>query len=349
MPAEQLSHLQTTPVRKATWTTTLRTTGTVDWDNDHTSQAITQVSGPITQDRRRHRHAREGGRSAAVCREPGHYRRDFRLPQGEEPAGSRRADAESHAATCWRTRPSAQRDLEAAEADYNDAGTDLETALQALKILGVSQQDLQDAERQNVAIRSDLPMRAPIAGTVVQKLVLPGQVIQAGATMAFVISDISTVWVQGHVYDRDLAAVHLGDKVEQRNPSFPETFTGVVSNIGDLVDPATRTTPVRIVTPNPRGLLKKDLFVDVVHPRQDQPGRARGADGGGAVRRATTFRSSTCRSEPGKFSQRLVKIGAQQGDDIADSRRAQGRRHRGVAGQCLPAVREREPASQTDS
>ena len=48
-------------------------------------------------------------------------------------------------------------------------------------------------------------MRAPIAGTVVQKLVLPGQVIQAGTTPAFVISNVSTVWVQGHVYEKDLA------------------------------------------------------------------------------------------------------------------------------------------------
>ena len=49
VPAEQLPHLQMTPVRKIAWATTLTTTGTVDWDNDHTSQAITQVSGPITR------------------------------------------------------------------------------------------------------------------------------------------------------------------------------------------------------------------------------------------------------------------------------------------------------------
>ena len=48
-------------------------------------------------------------------------------------------------------------------------------------------------------------MRAPLAGTVVQKMVLPGQFIQAGTTAAFVISNTSTVWVQGHVYDKDLA------------------------------------------------------------------------------------------------------------------------------------------------
>ena len=64
-------------------------------------------------------------------------------------------------------------------------------------------------------------MRAPIAGTVVQKLVLPGQFIQAGTTAAFVISDVSTVWVQGHVYEKDLPLVHVGDTVEMRNAVVP--------------------------------------------------------------------------------------------------------------------------------
>src|SRR6185437_12890220 len=49
VPPEQMSHLQLATVSKATWSTTLHTTGTVDWDQDHTTQAITQVSGPITR------------------------------------------------------------------------------------------------------------------------------------------------------------------------------------------------------------------------------------------------------------------------------------------------------------
>src|SRR5947209_2929088 len=46
---DQLSHLQIVPVRTATWSTTVHTTGTVDWDADHTTQAITQVNGPISR------------------------------------------------------------------------------------------------------------------------------------------------------------------------------------------------------------------------------------------------------------------------------------------------------------
>jgi cobalt-zinc-cadmium efflux system membrane fusion protein len=314
VPPEQLAHLQTTPVRKATWTTTLRTTGTVDWDNDHTSQAITQVSGPITRILVDAGTRVKAGDPLLYVASPditgaiSAYRKAKNRLALSDRILTRTRDLVAHKAA-------AQRDLESAEADHNDASTDLETTLQALKILGVNEQDLQSEERQNVPIRSDLPMRAPLSGTIVQKLVLPGQLIQAGTTVAFVISDISTVWVQGHVYDRDLAAVRLGDTVEMRNASFPDTFEGVISNIGNLVDPATRTTPVRIVTRNPSGLLKKDLFVDIViHDKATQDTLV-------VPTAAVLYDDDNSpfvylRVGDGKFSQRSVKAGVQRGDDL---------------------------------
>jgi membrane fusion protein, heavy metal efflux system len=207
-----------------------------------------------------------------------------------------------------------ERDMESARADYNDAATDLQTALQALKIFGVTQNEITEAEQQNVAIRPELVMRAPFAGVVVQKTILPGQLIQAGTTAVFVISNTSTVWVQGHVYDKDLAAVHVGDKVDERNASFPDTFHGVVSYIGAMLDPATRTTPVRIVTQNPDGLLKKDLFVDVViHDKTTRDVLA--VPTAAVLYDEQNFPFVYLQVEPGKFAQRLVKIGGQQGDD----------------------------------
>ena len=102
-------------------------------------------------------------------------------------------------------------------------------------------------------INPQLAVRSPIAGVVVQKLVTPGLVIQAGTTACFTISDISTVWVWGHIYDRDLESMRVGDTVDLTNRRFQQTFHGTVDYIGSLLDPATRTTPVRIVTKNPAG------------------------------------------------------------------------------------------------
>jgi membrane fusion protein, heavy metal efflux system len=313
VPAEQLPHLKIVPVRKTTWSTLVRTTGTVDWDNDHTTQAITQVSGPITRIV-----ADTGTRVKAgdpllyvasndVANSISAYRKAKNRFDLAQRTLDRSKDLLAHKAI-------SERDMESAQADYNDASTDLQTALQALKIFGVAQNDITAAEQQNQAIRPELMMRAPLAGVVVQKMVLPGQFIQAGTTAGFVISNTAKVWVQGHVYDKDLTTVHVGDKVDERNSSFPDTFHGVVSYIGDLLDPATRTTPVRIVTDNPHGLLKKDLFVDVViHDKTTRdvlvvPTTA-------VLYDEDNFPFVYLQVDRGKFAQRLVKLGAQQGDE----------------------------------
>lgn len=205
----------------------------------------------------------------------------------------------------------AAKDYESAEADYNDALTDVQNSLQPLKIFGITAQEIDQAEKQGAAIDTELPVRSPISGVVVQKLISPGQVIQAGQTICFTISDVSTVWVQGHVFDRDLPFVRAGDAVDEANPAFAERFQGKVSYIGTLVDPTTRTTLVRVVTSNPRGLLKKDMFVDATIHTGTQNNVL-------VVPVASVLRDDKneplvyIESEPGKFAQRPVTIGGQQ-------------------------------------
>ncbi|MGH9140770.1 MAG: efflux RND transporter periplasmic adaptor subunit, partial [Vicinamibacterales bacterium] len=322
VPADQLPHLKMAKVRQTTWSAEVRTTGTVDWDNDHTTQAITQVSGPISRIV-----ADTGTRvkagdpllyvaSGDMTNAVSTYRKAKNRFDLAKRSLDRSKDLLDHKAL-------SARDYESAQADFNDASTDLQASLQTLKVYGVLQSDIADAEQQNVPIRPEMVMRAPLAGVVVQKMVLPGQFIQAGTTAAFVISNTSTVWVQGHVYDKDLAAVHVGDKVDERNSSFSEAFHGVVSYIGDMLDPATRTTPVRIVTQNPEGLLKKDLFVDVVihdktmHDVLVVPTTA-------VLYDEQNFPFVYVQIDSGKFAQRLVKLGGQQDGDtqIADGLKA---------------------------
>jgi len=312
-PADQLRHLSGAQVRQAPWWGEVRTPGTVDWDNDPSTQAITQVSVPLTRivaDTGTRVKAGDpllyvasGDMTSAVST----YRKAKNRFDLAKRQPERAKDLLDHKAL-------APRDYESAQADFNDASTDLQASLQTLKIFGVTQADITDAEQQNVPIKPENVMRAPLAGVVVQKMVLPGQFIQAGTTAAFVISNPSTVWVQGHVYDKDLTSVHVGDKVDERNSSFAEPFHGVVTYIGDLLDPATRTTSIRIVTQNPNGLLKKDLFVDVViHDKSTHdvlvvPTTA-------VLYDEQNFPFVYVQVEPGKYAQRLVKLGGQQGDD----------------------------------
>jgi membrane fusion protein, heavy metal efflux system len=312
VPADQLSHIQVVPVRSSAFETELKTTGTVDWDNDHTTQAITQVSGPITRIL-----VDTGSRVAAgqpllyvaspdVTAAFANYRKAQNKVDLAKRNLDRNRDLLEHKAI-------AQRDFEQVQADYNDAVTDLETASQALKILGVPPKEIEAAAQQSDTVRLELPMRSPITGTIVQKLVNPGQVIQAGSTNAFVISNVGTVWVQAHVYEQDLSKVRLGDDAQVKSASYPDVFHGKVTYVGNMLDPATRTTPVRIVTGNPGGRLKKDQFVDVViHDRTER--EALVVPTTAVLYDPENLPFVYVQVESGKFAQRPVTLGTQHGD-----------------------------------
>ncbi len=263
VPDNQMARLQVKPVQKETWEITIHTTGTVDWDADHTTQAISQVTGPITRILVDTGSVVKEGDPLLYVASPditnaiAAYRKAKNRFDFEARTLARSQDLLAH-------RAIAQKDLESVEADYNDASTDMQNALEALRIFGITAKEIENAEHQGLAINPQLAVRSPISGMIVQKLVFPGQLIQAGATTCFAITDVSRVWVQGHIYERDLTSVRVGDPVEETNSALPEVFHGVVSYIGAMVDPSTRTTPVRIVTANQKGLLKKDLFLDAV-------------------------------------------------------------------------------------
>ena len=309
----QLPQLKIVAVRKTSWSSTVRTTGTVDWDADHTTQAITQVNGPISR-----LLVDDGARVAVnqpllyvsspdVASAISTYRKAQNRLAYSRRTLDRNKDLLEH-------KVIAMKDLEASEQDYNDAQSEVENDLQALRIFGVTQQEIDDAQRQGVPINPQLAVRSPISGVVVQKLVTPGLVIQAGTTSCFTISDPSPVWVQGHIYDRDLEEVRVGDVVDETDSSFNKTFHGVVSYIEALIDPATRTTSVRIVTKNPEGLLKKDMFVNaVIHTRS---GRSLLAIPTSAIlRNEENLPFVYVEVQPGKFAQRLIVMGVEQGEE----------------------------------
>jgi membrane fusion protein, heavy metal efflux system len=311
---DQLARLGISPVRTTRWSITVHATGTVDWDADHTTQAITQVNGPVS------RILVDTGAivmkgdpllyvsSPDVASAISTYRKAHNQQDLAQRSLRRTQELLDRGAV-------AQKDLESAQAAFNDASTDVQNSLQALRIFGITPHEMENAEKQGVPISPELAVRAPIAGTIVQKLVSPGQLVQAGATICFMLSDVSTVWIQGHVFDRDLPSIHLGDAVEATNASFPEVFRGTISYVGAMVDPATRTTPVRIATRNPRRLLKKDMFVDaVIHTRTEK--NVLTVPVSAMLRDTENEPLVYVEVQPGKFAQRLITIGAQQDDQV---------------------------------
>jgi cobalt-zinc-cadmium efflux system membrane fusion protein len=154
----------------------------------------------------------------------------------------------------------------------------------------------------------DVPVLAPIAGEAVERLVSPGQVIQAGATQVFTISNMESVWVLVSVYERDMGAVHIGDPVTVQTDAYPEEFHGRISYIGAALDPNSHTLQVRIATQNPGEKLKKDMYVTATI----QAGAIANAI---AVPDASVLRDAEnepfvyVEAAPGQFGQRSVTIG----------------------------------------
>lgn len=322
LSADQLSHLKTAVVGKATWAVAVHTTGTVDWDADHTTQAITQVNGPIS------RILVDTGTPVAkgdpllyvaspdLAAAVSAYRKAYNRQGFNQRNVARMKELLDQGAI-------ALKDFESSEADLNDALTDVQNSLEALHIFGIAPDGIGLAEKQGTSISTEMAVRSPIDGVIVQKLVSPGQVIQAGQTACFLISDLSTVWVQGHVFDRDLRSVRIGDSVDESSAALGNVFHGSVAYIGSFLDPNTRTTPVRIVTHNPGNVLKKDMFVDAVIHTGSQ-GSTIVVPVSAVLRDDKNEPIVYIQAEPGKFAQRQVAIGDQQNGLIAVTSGLQG-------------------------
>jgi cobalt-zinc-cadmium efflux system membrane fusion protein len=100
-----------------------------------------------------------------------------------------------------------------------------------------------------------------------------------------------------------------------RNASFPSVFRGTVTYIGDMLDPATRTTPVRIVTANTEGLLKKDLFLDITVTDNSQRS-ALVVPTSSVLYDEQNFPFVYVQVQHGQFAQRQVTLGTQQKDQV---------------------------------
>jgi membrane fusion protein, heavy metal efflux system len=259
LPQEQLAHVQVVTIAPTTLTRTLRLTGAVAYNAFKTTPVITQVGGPVSR----------------ILVVPGQQVREGQpMLDVSSPDYSQLLDAYLKAADSFRLADKnwvraqdlyqhhaiAQRDLEQAESDRNQAQADLNAAEQGMKILGIRNPgDLAKAPSSAL-----IPVLAPIGGEVVERLVSPGQVVQAGQTQAFTISDLSTVWVLANVYQSDLAAVRSGDDVVVQNDAYPGTFHGRISYVSPALDPNTRTLQARIVVDNPGEKLKRDMYCTVL-------------------------------------------------------------------------------------
>jgi membrane fusion protein, heavy metal efflux system len=156
----------------------------------------------------------------------------------------------------------ARKDFQKAEDDYTKAKVDLRRTRERLLSLGLPQPDL-DGPLDALHVRSQLELKAPISGTVVDRDVTLGQMVGGDTPQRlFVIAELSELWVTADVYEKDLPLVHTGEAVSVRAAAWPaEEFTGQIDYVGDTVDANSRTVKIRATVDNRRLLLKPEMFV----------------------------------------------------------------------------------------
>ena len=158
----------------------------------------------------------------------------------------------------------AQGTLDAAQNDVRSAEVALEATRNRLRILGKTDQEITDFQEKGT-INPATPIYAPIAGTIVQRKVGPGQYVGSGASdPVFIIGDLATVWLVAYVRETDAPLVHVGQPIYFTVLAYPDrTFPAMISYVAAALDPTSRRLLVRASVDNSAGLLKPEMFASV--------------------------------------------------------------------------------------
>ena len=151
----------------------------------------------------------------------------------------------------------AEKELLRARSDYERAQAALEAVQAKLATLGVP------VTVSSVTSQALFDVRAPIPGTVVERTAVLGEYAQAYQAL-FTVADLSTVWVETNLFDRDQGEVEVGAMATVTLAPYPDRrFAGKVTYIGNILDKDTRTAVARVEVANPDGRLKPGLFASV--------------------------------------------------------------------------------------
>lgn len=236
-------------------------TGRLSWDEDATVRVYTPVAGRVTRVLANIGDQVVAGQTLAVVSSPdvGQAQADARGAAGTLRLARRTLDRErdllAHEAA-------AQKDVDAAEADYAHALSDSERADARLKLYGVGAAKTVDEL---------LPLESPIAGMVAERALAVGQEVRPDQMLAnepqvlqplFVVSDPTRLWVWLDVPEVDLEELQTGSLFTLHARAYPEReFQGRLDLVGAALDPATRTVKARGSVANPDGMLKAEMYV----------------------------------------------------------------------------------------
>jgi cobalt-zinc-cadmium efflux system membrane fusion protein len=300
-----MPHVQVVPVEKTRLERVLRLTGAVAYNQFKTAPVFPAIGGPVREILVAPGQMVHAGQALLTVNSPDYsaarsaYIKAKDALQLADKIYARAQDLYAHGAI-------AEADLQQAQSGRTQAEADMISSQDALRALGI--QDPDDIVKNPARASLQIPVTAPVGGEVVERLVGPGQLLQAGATQCFTISDTSEVWVLVNVYQSDLAYVHVADGVEIDTSSYPDKFKGRISYIAPALDPNTRTLQARIVTENPGRKLKKDMYVTALVMAGVNPNAITVPDAA-VLRDSENQPFVYVKADGNQFARRLVKIG----------------------------------------
>ena len=203
----------------------------------------------------------------------------------------------------WQEKISAEQDYLQAQSAFREADIAVQNASQKLAAVGAAATS---------GALNQFEIRAPFAGTVVEKHLSVGEAVKEDASI-FTISDLSTVWAEFAVAPRDLGNVRVGQRVVVSSTAFASSAEGTISYVGSLLGEQTRTAKARVSLNNPNAAWRPGLFVTVAVLGEDQ--QVLVAVSAEAVQ-TVEDKPSVFVAVPGGFAPRAVKVGRSDGKTV---------------------------------
>jgi cobalt-zinc-cadmium efflux system membrane fusion protein len=311
LTAAQRARIHTEQLQSAPFRRTIDTTGTVTFDADQSTTVLAPISGPVTRLVVSLGAKVQPGDVLATASSPDYATAISAYRKALATAKNTRRLAEL--AEKLSHNNLARKEVEQAQTDAANAEADRDAALEQVRSLGVDEASIQSLQENRPVPEREGAIRSPLAGTVVEKLITPGQLLQTGTTPCFTVADLSQVWVMANLFESDLAAVEDGDPAEIITSASPTSLPGTVDYISAIVDPNTRAIAVRVIAKNPKDILKKQMYVRVLlHSRQDETGLL--VPVSAVLRDEENLPFVYLANTDGSFSRRRITLGSRVGE-----------------------------------
>lgn len=301
----QLASLRVETVGERDWPQVMTVAGKVQFDEDHVGRVLAPLSGPVVGMRVKVGDAVRRGEalceieSRDAAQAIGEHNESHKDLELAEKTAAMTEDLFAHQAASNLALQQSRNELAKARARVTRSDA-------ALRALGLT------SEEQITKFDGRIPVVAPLSGTVTERKIIDGQLATTDGTPMITIADLSSVWVVGDLFERDLRRVAVGAAAAITTAAYPdETFNGRVDFISPVIDPATRTAKIRVSVPNPQQRLKPEMFANI-------------ALTGGTAERAIAVPSSAAFTEGGRtwvfvavgdrqFVRRAVEIASDAG------------------------------------